>query len=71
MICPISLEHYMEILEWVKTQKRVTTYTLEKAFGLTYSDASWIYKKLRDNRVIGYGGYTYNVEPGEEDNERG
>lgn len=59
MIIP---EHYMEIYEWAKTQKRVTTYTIGKAFGLTYKDSSWVYKNLRDDGVIGYGGYTCNAE---------
>lgn len=62
----ISPEHYLEIREWAKDQKRVTTYTIGKEFGLSHKDSSAVYKQLRESGVIGYGGYTCNA-PGEDE----
>ena len=45
------------ILDWVRTQKRVTNGAIRRHFGVDEAEANDIYDKLKAADVIGYGGY--------------
>lgn len=48
-----------ELRAWVKTQTRVTNYTLRKQYGISYEEADALYKQLKADGIIGTLGYVF------------
>mgnify|MGYP004628308679 CR=1 FL=1 len=48
-----------DLSAWVKTQTRVTNYTLRKQYGVSYEEADALYKQLKADGVIGTLGYVF------------